>query len=83
LANLGNLETAEENYEEARALLDRAATIRSELGDAGAIMLGLTYLQIGRVESLDSQDYSAAVSWFRKSEVLFNRQSAARNYLAE
>jgi len=82
LANLGNLETAEENFDEARDLLGKAATIRQEIGDPAATMLALTYLQIGRVHSLE-KDYPAALRMFQKSEALFNRQTGARDYLAE
>jgi tetratricopeptide (TPR) repeat protein len=82
LANLGNLETSEENFDEARLLFKRAAAIRQEIGDSAAIMLALTYLQIGRVDSL-VKDYPSALKMLQKSEALFNRQTGARDYLAE
>jgi tetratricopeptide (TPR) repeat protein len=82
LANLGNLETAEEHFDEARDLLQRAAAIREKIGDPAATMLALTYLQIGRVDSL-TKDYSAALKNLQKSEALFNRQTGSRDYLAE
>jgi len=82
LANLGNLETAQENFDEARDLLKEAASIREGIGDPAAVMLALTYLQIGRVDTL-TKDYPAALSMLQRSEALFNRLTAARDYLAD
>jgi tetratricopeptide (TPR) repeat protein len=76
LANMGNLETAEENFSDARALFERAAAICQKIGDTAAIMLALTYLQIGRVNTRE-KDYPAALRMLQKSEALFNRQTGA------
>jgi tetratricopeptide (TPR) repeat protein len=81
-ANLANLETAEENFQEARALLLHAAAIREKIGDSAATMLALTYLQIGRVDALEKK-FPEALRMFQKSEALFNRQRGSANYLAE
>jgi tetratricopeptide (TPR) repeat protein len=83
LANLGNVETADENYEEARTLYQQAARIREEIGDSAATMLALTYLQIGRVDTLERK-YQDGLKMLQRSESLFNRQTGSRlHYLAE
>lgn len=83
LANLGNVETADENYEVARTLYQQAARIREKIGDSAATMLALTYLQIGRVDILEEK-YQDGLNMLQRSESLFNRQTGSRlHYLAE
>jgi tetratricopeptide (TPR) repeat protein len=67
LSNLGNVESSEGQYEEAFKLFQRARIIREELGDDGELVLGLSFLQIGRVHYLN-KNYNEAQIWFEKSE---------------
>lgn len=82
LANLGNVETADENYEVARTLYQQAARIREEIGDSAATVLALTYLQLGRVDTLEKK-YQDALSMLQRSESVLNRQPGSRIFLAE
>lgn len=74
LANLGNIESAEGNYDEAQNLFERAATIREDLGgEDEAEMLGLTYIQLGRVARLRG-DHHHAWKMYQKSEAYLLRK---------
>ena len=53
LANIGNVESAEGNYDEAQDLFERAGTIGEEHdGQEESEMLSLTYMQLSRVAAL-------------------------------
>jgi len=73
LANLGNVEAAEDNLDEALDYYREAAAIREHIGDAAATMLGLNYLQIGRVYFLQG-DFNHAYDMYQKSEGIFNKR---------
>ncbi|RMZ83331.1 hypothetical protein DV737_g1737, partial [Chaetothyriales sp. CBS 132003] len=82
LANLGNVECAEGNYDIAYEYLNEAAGIRESLGDEAAVMLGLNYMQIGHVKA-QTDDDAAAYAMYQKSEGVFNKYPNAlyRAYL--
>lgn len=73
LANLGNVEEAEGNLEEARDLFEEAAAIRQQVGDSGATLLGLNYLQIGRVY-FHQGDHEQAYQHYQRAEGVFNKR---------
>lgn len=73
LANLGNVETAEGLYDEAQILLEEAARIR-ELKQEN-IMLGLTFLQIGRVYFLRNE-FDHSRQFFSKADACFAKRGA-------
>jgi tetratricopeptide (TPR) repeat protein len=73
LGNLGNIESAEGNYDEAQNLFERAAAIREDFGEQDEFeMLGLTYMQLGRVAALRGDPHQA---WkmYQKSEACFRQ----------
>lgn len=74
LANIGNVESAEGNYDEAQDLFERAATIREQhSGQEESEMLGLTCLQLGRVAALRGE-YDQAWKMYQKSEAYLLRK---------
>jgi tetratricopeptide (TPR) repeat protein len=75
LANLGNVESAEGNYDEAQDLFERAATIREQSGGPleESEMLGLTFMQLGRVAALRG-DHNQAWKLYQKSEAYLLRK---------
>lgn len=76
-ANLGNVESAQGNLEEALELLTQAARIRENIGDDAAVMLALNYLQIGRVYFLKGE-YTRAYIEYQRCEGVFLKK-AGRN----
>jgi tetratricopeptide (TPR) repeat protein len=83
--NLGNVEAAEGNVDEALMWFEKAAKIREHAGDKAAIMLGLNYLQIGRAHFQKSKEYhSVAYEFYQKAEGIFNKKYAqSRIYIAD
>ncbi|EXJ60696.1 hypothetical protein A1O7_04849 [Cladophialophora yegresii CBS 114405] len=79
LSNLGNLETAEGNFEAASVWLERAVSIRESIGDEAASLLALNYLQIGRVHFLQDH-FAEAYSMYQKCEGVLNKEKG-RNRL--
>jgi tetratricopeptide (TPR) repeat protein len=77
LGNLGNIESAQGNLEEALELLTQAARIRERIGDEAAVMLALNYLQIGRVYFLKGE-YTRAYIEYQRCEGVFLKK-AGRN----
>jgi len=74
LANIGNIESAEGNYDEAQDLFERAATIREQYGgQEESEMLGLTCMQLGRVAALRGE-YDQAWKMYQKSEAYLLRK---------
>lgn len=74
LANIGNIESAEGNYDEAQDLFERAATIREKYsGQEESEMLGLTFMQLGRVAALRG-DHNQAWKMYQKSEAYLLRK---------
>lgn len=73
LANLGNVETAEGSYDEAQVLLEEAARIREPQKEP--LMLGLTFLQLGRVWFLRNE-FDHARQMFSKADACFAKQGA-------
>lgn len=75
LANIGNVESAKGNYDEAQDLFERAAVIREQAG--GPLeeleMLALTFMQLGRVAALRG-DYDHACKMYQKSEAYLLRK---------
>ena len=75
LANLGNVETAEGNYEKALEYLQQAAVIRETAGDEATVLLAVNYMQIGRVYALQNPgDDADAYEMYQKCEALLNRR---------
>ena len=74
LGNLGNVESADGNNTLALEYLEKAADMRSKLGDDVAVYLALTYMQIGRTYILQNRD-TDAYQLLQKSEALLNRKS--------
>ena len=79
LGNLGNVETAEGNYQQALEYLMDAARIREGAGDEAASHLALAYMQIGRVHAWQNKDTEAYQS-YQKCEGILNRR-VGRNSL--
>jgi tetratricopeptide (TPR) repeat protein len=79
LGNLGNVESSEGNYTAALDYLEKAAQMRSELGNDEVVYLALTFMQIGRTYALQDRDQEA-YQMLQKSESLLNRKGA-RNKL--
>jgi tetratricopeptide (TPR) repeat protein len=73
LANLGNVETAVGNYEEARDLLEQAARIREIQREP--LMLGLTFLQLGRVWFLKNE-FDLARGMYSQADACFAKKGA-------
>jgi tetratricopeptide (TPR) repeat protein len=74
LGNLGNIESAEGNYDEAQNLFESAATIRKDFSKQDeSEMLGMTYMQLGRVAALRGDPHQA---WkmYQKSEAYLLRK---------
>lgn len=83
LANLGNVEAAEGNLDEASVLFEQAAAIREHIGDPAATMLALNYLQLGRV-FFQKGDYPHAYDLYQRSEGIFNKRVGRnRNFTAD
>jgi tetratricopeptide (TPR) repeat protein len=76
LANIGNVESAEGNYDEAQDLFESAATIREQSDGPleESEMLGLTFMQLGRVAALRG-DHEQAWKMYQKSEAYLLRKS--------
>jgi tetratricopeptide (TPR) repeat protein len=82
LANLGNVEAAEGNLDGALVLFKQVAAICEHIGDPAATMLGLNYLQLGRV-FFQKGDYKEAYELYQRSEGIFNKRVGRdRNYTA-
>lgn len=83
LANLGNVEAAEGNLDDALLLFQEAAAIRESIGDSAATMLGLNYLQLGRV-FFQKGDHQHAYDLYQRSEGIFNKRVGRnRSYTAD
>ena len=84
-ANLGNVEAAEGNLDEALMWFGKAANIRERVGDKAATLLGLNYLQIGRAYFQKGRsDYSRAYDFYQRAEGIFNKRTGRnRNYVAD
>jgi tetratricopeptide (TPR) repeat protein len=74
LANLGNVESAEGNLDEADALFVEAARIRETYGDREAVMLGVTYMQRGRVWYLKNELFQA-FEMYNKADACFKKKA--------
>jgi len=70
--NLGNLETASGNLDEAKDYYDRATMIWRAGGDKNASYLALTYLCVGRMHMLRG-NLKDAEKWTSQAESLFVR----------
>lgn len=73
LANLGNVEAAEGHLDEAQVLFEEAAAIRERAGDSAATMLGLNYLQLGRVY-FQKGAHTHAYNLYQRAEGIFNKR---------
>jgi tetratricopeptide (TPR) repeat protein len=71
-SNLGNLELATGNAEEASEYFDQSVKLWMEGGEATAFNLALTYLNIARLQKLRGQ-LDAAMRTTMMSEILFTR----------
>jgi tetratricopeptide (TPR) repeat protein len=71
-SNLGNLELATGNAEEASEYFDQSVKLWKEGGEATAFNLALTYLNIARLQKLRGQ-LDAAMETTMLSESLFKR----------
>lgn len=83
MGNLGNVESALGNYDEAQELLLQAARIREAIGNDAAVYLGLTYLQLGRVEFLRNNLEEAFRYYQRCEGVLMTEAGQDKWVLAE
>ena len=83
LGNLGNVESAEGNYDDAQDLFVQAAKIREEFGGPEeSEMLGLTFMQLGRVSALRAE-YKQAWKYYQRSEAfLLRKPGHSDNYMA-
>ena len=77
VSNLGNIECAEDNLNEALQLFTEAENIRTKLGEEGAIPLAITYLTKGRAHYL-SGDFDEALENYGQAETIAVR-FAGRN----
>ena len=84
-ANLGNVEAAKGNLDKALEWFEKAANIREHVGDKAATLLGLNYLQIGRVYFQKGQsDYGRAYDFYQRAEGIFNKRIGQnRTYVAD
>ena len=73
LANLGNVETAEGNYDEAQILFEEAARIREP--QKQPLTLGLTFLQLGRLWFLRNE-FDQARRMYSSADACFAKQGA-------
>ena len=71
-SNLGNVELATGNAEDASDYFDRSVKLWMEGGDTTAFNLALTYLNVGRLQKLRGQ-LDAAMRTTMLSESLFAR----------
>ena len=79
---MGNLESAQGNFETAQTLFDRAVAIRDAQGETAANQLALLYLCIGRNLFWQKQ-YDEAEKTYAKAENLFVRTLGAdKSYMA-
>lgn len=72
LHNMGNMEHAAGNYDEALSFYNRAAQIRHAIGNSAAFLLGSTYLGIGRCHQ-GKEEFGEARKAYSKAEQLFIR----------
>ena len=70
--NLGNLASAEGRYDEALELLAKTEKVRTAAGQEALISLGLTYMMIGRVFTLQGK-YSEASDRYDLAAEIFER----------
>ncbi|KAI9817882.1 MAG: hypothetical protein M1827_001001 [Pycnora praestabilis] len=70
--NMGNLEAAEGQLEQALEYFREAERIRIKLGDDSAVSLATTYMTIGRTHLLQ-KDFAEAAKHFERSETLILR----------
>ena len=83
LANLGNVEAAKGNLDKALNWFTQAANIRENVGDKAATMLGLNYLQMGRVY-FQQGDRKRAYELYQRAEGIWNKKAGRnRNYTAD
>jgi tetratricopeptide (TPR) repeat protein len=83
LANLGNVEAAKGNLDKSLTWFKQAAAIRENVGDPAATMLGLNYLQMGRVH-FQKGDHKRAYELYQRAEGLWNKKAGRnRNYTAD
>lgn len=79
LHNMGNLEAAMGHYDEALAYYKRAVDIRLAIGDRAALLLGTTYLGIGRCHAY-YKNFAEARRFYGQAEQLFVRTVGADKY---
>lgn len=82
-ANLGNVESAEGNYDKALDLFQRAARIYTELGDSQVLFLALSWIQIGRVYFLQGLLDDAYKEFMRSENLLLRTGGPNKHYLAQ
>lgn len=83
LHNLGNLESARGNYDDAWELLSRSREIRIRQGDPAASQLALSNLCIGRLHTLWGNN-DEATKWLSQAELLFVRTlSTSKHHIAQ
>ena len=75
-SNLGNVELATGNAEDASDYFDRSVKLWMEGGDTTAFNLAITYLNIGRLKKLRGQ-LDAAMRTTMLAESLFTRTMGA------
>lgn len=82
-ANLGNVESAKGNLNDALEWFEKAAKIRQKSADSSGTMLGLNYIQIGRTYFLKG-DWTRAYEFYQRSEGIFNKMiGQAQVYTAD
>jgi len=74
--NMGNLETATDNLDDAMDYFERAIAIRVDGGDTAASLLAFSYLCMSRVHYLRGE-YDTAQKIVAQSEFLFSHTSGA------
>lgn len=80
LHNMGDLEAATGRYDEALEYYKRVVNIRLTIGDRVALLLGTTYLGIGRCYAC-TKNYSEARQFFGQAELLFVRAVGEFKYV--
>lgn len=77
--NLGNMEHAAGNYDQALQYFGRAVEIRLKIGDAVALHLATTYLGIGRCYA-EQKKFDDSVKMYGQAEQLFVRTLGAQKH---
>jgi len=77
--NMGNLESATGNLDDAMKFFEKEIAVRIDAGDAAATLLANSYLCLSRVYHL-KREYEQSFKILAEAEALFFRTSASNDY---